>query len=230
MTWAWVVTSSRPITSNHWLPPTLRMGGAQVLGGVLQDRQILPDVLGRLQRALVARHTGRLDALDLPHVVGQVEQVLKGPAPGPAAFVTHLHQHPEGPRARVLREQVHARARVDEAEELEGGVGRQLRRGPVEPGGVDDLVGDDDPGDPEAAHDHRLARRGDRHPPRARVELHSGDLGGHVGLGVGREEHAVVAGEGGHRGDVVLERVALHDHQREAERPAEHVLSENFRS
>ncbi|GAA3131986.1 hypothetical protein GCM10020001_062750 [Nonomuraea salmonea] len=200
-----------------------------VLDGVLQRRQIFPDVFRALQPALVARHPGQLHAGGALRVRGHLKQPLQRPAAGPAALVTQLDQHPERPPPRVPGEQVEPRLGVGEAQQLELGVAVQLGRRPGEPRGIDHLVGHHDAAHAEAPDGRGLPQRRHREPPRTGGQLHRGDLRRHVRLGVRRQLQAVIAGEGRHRGDVVLQRVAVHHHRGKLDAAVEDRLTEDRR-
>ncbi len=199
---------------------------AQVLDGLLQRAQIVADLVGGLEPALVSGDPGQLDAGRHLHVGGQLQQLLDRPAPGSAALVAQLDQHPERPRPGVTRQDVDPGRRVGEAQELELGIALQLVGGPGEPRGIDHLVGHHDPPDPEPPD--RLGLPGRRHgePPGSRGELHRGDLGRHVRLGVGRQLHAVIAGERRHRGHVVRQRAPVDQHGGKFEPAVEDRLAE----
>ena len=77
-----------------------------------------------------------------------------------------------------------------------------------------DGVGDEEVVEAGVGEDLRLADLGDGEPPRARGALKAGDLRALVGLGVGTQPHARVAGPAGHSGDVALEHVEVDEDRR----------------
>ena len=102
--------------------------------------------------------------------------------------------------------QLHSAHGVHPAGELQVGVGVQLGGRPPQRGGVDELVGQDQPLHAEGPVDRGLTGGGHRHPVRPRVQLSRRQLGRHVGLAVGSQLDTVPAAPRGHRGQVVGQR------------------------
>lgn len=98
---------------------------------------------------------------------------------------------------------------VDVADEAEAGVGGELVGDPAQGGGVDELVGEEDPLDAEGAVDAGLVGYGGGDAPRAVLQLAAEELRGHAGLAVRGEGEVVAGGVGAEGGEVVLQRVRV---------------------
>jgi hypothetical protein len=178
-------------------------------------------------RALVALHPGQLEQGRCPHGPRHLHRRLDASRPRPRSRRAQFDQHGDGALGPGAREPlVHvqrSRGSVHQAQEVEARIGLELARQPLQPGGLDQLVGHEHPRHAEGPHDPHLADRRRRDPPRARLELAGEELRGHGRLAVRGEQEAALGAPALHEAEVVLERVLLEHHHRQEEVPLEHV-------
>ena len=159
-------------------------------------------------------------ARDRQRLVGRA--AASAPA-GDPAFEQDLQRATDGGRANAIDEAAHAFQGIDQAVEVEGGVAAQFVGDGRDLLAADELIGEHDATDAEAAADHHLPDAGDGDAPGAVGKLLGEQLRRHGGLAVGRDPGVGQFEEAPHPAAVVVERRALDHRDRQRQVALEQV-------
>ena len=186
---------------------------------------------GALQpHAFVALDADELHIRARMHARGQRDRLGMRAATGAAAGQADLQHHVERPavpvRDRPALDQIELRGRVDEERDAQIGVAREQRLDAVQVGIADDLVRDQRVARTRGHADAQLLHGCEREPPRTGIELALEQLRRHRRLAVWREIDLPGARLLLHPREVVIQRLAPDQRDRQRQVSGQHVPAE----